>query len=78
MFDAGLALENMVLAAESFGLGTMFIGGMDARKAESILDVPQGYAFVILMVIGHPDEYPDARPRRDTTEIVFEDRFGTV
>jgi nitroreductase len=76
MFDAGLALENMVLAAESYGLGTLFIGGMDAKKAESILGVPQGYACVILMALGHPNEQPDARPRKDVSEIVFRDQFG--
>ena len=76
MFDAGLALENMVLAAESFGLGTLFIGGMDAKKAESILGVPQGYACVILMALGYPDEQPEARPRKEAAEVVFKEKFG--
>jgi nitroreductase len=76
MFDAGLALENMVLAAESFGLGTLFIGGMDARKAETLLDVVPGYACVILMVLGYPDEDPQARPRKEASEVVFKDKFG--
>ena len=76
MFDAGLALENMVLAAESFGLGTLFLGGMDAKKAESLLGVPQGYACVILMVLGYPNEQPDARPRKELTDLVFKNAFG--
>ena len=76
LFDAGLALENMALAARSFGLGTLFIGGMDAKKAGGILGVPPGYAFVILMVLGHPDEQPEARPRKTATEVVFRDKFG--
>ncbi len=76
MFDAGLSLENMVLTAESLGLGTMFIGGMDAKKAESLLSVPPGYACVILMVLGYPDEQPAARPRKEISEIVFKNKFG--
>jgi len=76
MFDAGLALENMVLTAESFGLGTLFIGGMDAKKAESLLGVPQGFCCVILMVLGYPDEKPEARPRKALSEFVFKNRFG--
>jgi nitroreductase len=76
MFDAGLSLENMVLAAESLGLGTMFIGGMDAKKAEALLEVPQGYCCVILMVLGYPDEQPAARPRKEMKEIVFKNKFG--
>ncbi len=77
MFDAGLALENMVLAAEALGLGTMFIGGMNAKNLENILSVPQGYCCVILMPLGYPDEQPEARPRKELSEIVFKDKFGT-
>ena len=77
MFDAALALENMVLTAESLGLATMFIGGMDAKKAESLLGVPPGYVCVILMVLGYPDEQPEARPRKEAAEIVFKNKFGT-
>lgn len=76
MFDAALALENMVLAAKSLGLGTLFIGGMNANKVESLLEIPQGYACVILMVLGYPDEEPEARPRKEVAELVFRDRFG--
>jgi nitroreductase len=75
MFDAGLALENMVLAAESLGLGTLFIGGMDSKKLESLLDVPQGYCCVILMVLGYPDEQPESRPRKEVSQLVFRDKF---
>jgi len=78
MFDVGLALENMALAACSFNLGTLFIGAMDAKKAEIILGVPEGYAFVILMTLGYPDEQPEARPRKAPTQTVFEDRFGNI
>lgn len=76
MFDAGLALENMVLAAESFGLGTLFIGGMDAPKAQALLGVPEGFACVIFMVLGYPDEQPEARPRKELSEFVFKNKFG--
>jgi nitroreductase len=77
MFDAGLALENMLLAAESLGLGTLFLGGMDAKKAESLLWVPQDYACVILMVLGYPDEQPNARPRKELSDLVFRNAFGS-
>jgi nitroreductase len=76
MFDAGLAMENMVLTAQSFGLGTLFVGGMNAEKAEAILGVPEGFAFVILMALGYPDEAPEAKPRKDLSEVVFKEKFG--
>lgn len=76
MFDVALAMENMALAALSFGLGTLFIGRMDAAKAAEILQVPPGYACVVLMCLGHPDEAPAPRPRKALAEIAFADRFG--
>lgn len=76
MFDAALALENLVLAAESLGLGTVYLGGFDAKKAEGVLGVPAGYAVVVIVPLGYPDEQPEARPRKELPEITFRDRFG--
>ncbi|MBN1687423.1 MAG: nitroreductase family protein [Spirochaetales bacterium] len=75
MFDAGLALENMALTATSLGLGTLFIGGMNSKEVEKILKSPQGCTCVILMILGHPDEDPEARPRKETAELVLRDGF---
>ena len=77
MFDAGLALENMVLAAESLGVGSLFIGAMNSKRLETLLEVPQGYTCLILMVLGYPDEKPEERPRKRMDELVFENKFGT-
>jgi nitroreductase len=76
MFDAGVAMENMVLTATSLGLGTVFVGRMDSKKAEGILEVPSGFTCVILMVLGYPDEQPVQRPRKELSEIVFQNKFG--
>jgi len=76
MFDVALAMQNLVLAAHSLGLGTVHIGLFDARKAASVLNVPEGYCVVEMTPLGYPDETPEARPRKELKEIVFRDRFG--
>ena len=76
MFDAALALENMVLEAQELGIGTLYIGAFDAKGAAKVLDVPEGYACVLLLPIGYADEQPEARPRKDISEIVFKNKFG--
>lgn len=76
MFDAGLALENMVLEAQELGIGTLYIGAFDAKKAASVLDVPEGYACVVLLPLGYPDEQPEAKPRKEISEIIFKNKFG--
>ena len=56
MFDAALALENMVLEAQELGIGTLYIGAFDAKKAGSVLGVPEGYSCVVLLPLGYPDD----------------------
>jgi len=77
MFDVALAMQNLVLTAESLGLGTVYIGAFDARKAEEILDVPEGFRVVAVTPLGYPDEQPEARPRKELSEIVFYNQFGS-
>lgn len=76
MFDAGIAMQNMMLAAKSFGLGTCCLGLFDAKKAEKILDVPVGYCMVAMTPLGYPDEKPVPRGRKDMSEILFREKFG--
>ena len=58
--DAGIAVENIAIAAEGIGLGSVIIGcikrAMGGEKQESFasrLDFPQGYAFEIAIAVGH-------------------------
>lgn len=68
--DAGIAVENISLAAESLGLGSLIIGCIkDALTGEkrdyfsAALQFPEGYEFQIAIAVGHkavskePHEY---------------------
>jgi nitroreductase len=76
MYDAGVAMEHLVLAATSFGLGTVHIGLFDAKKAEEVLKIPDGFAIVAMTPLGYFDELPAPRPRKPLREIVFLNNFG--
>jgi nitroreductase len=75
MFDTALAMQNVVLAAHSLGLGTVIVGAFDAKKAAEVLEAPPEYVVVALTPLGYPDENPGARPRKELSEIVFYDYF---
>ena len=77
MFDVALAMQNLVLAAAALGLGTVYLGAFDADKAGAILGLPEGYAVVAMTPIGYPDEFPAGRPRKELSEIVFYEKFGS-
>lgn len=71
--DAGIAVENIALAAEGLGLHNLIIGCIKGamtgeRKAEfnARLGIPEGYVYQVAIAVGHgnavkaPHEY-DAR-----------------
>ena len=76
MFDVALAMQNLVLAAQSLGLGTVHVGLFDAKKAESILEVPEGFCVVEMTPLGYPDQVREPRPRKELSEIVFHDKWS--
>ena len=76
--DAGLLGENMMLAAQSMGLGTCCLGGpvrflnsnTEAKFFLDRLDIPEGYKLNYILAIGYPDEQPDAKPR-DASKVKY-------
>jgi nitroreductase len=75
MFDAALAVENMVLAAHALGLGTVILGTFDATQTEQVLGVPQGYRVVTMFPVGVPAQEAKVPQRKELTEIVFKDKW---
>ncbi len=78
LIDAGLMGENMILAAQSMGLGTCCLGGPvrfvnsapEARPYLDKLDIPEGYEIAYMIAVGYPDETPEAKPR-DMTKVKY-------
>ena len=76
--DAGLLGENMMLAAQSLGLGTCCLGGpvrflVSNEKCKFFLDrldIPTDYRLNYILAIGYPDEQPGAKPR-DASKVKF-------
>ena len=68
--DAGLLGENMMLAAQSLGLGTCCLGGPvrfiktdpEAKFFLERLDIPEDYQLNYIIAIGYPDEQPAQSP----------------
>lgn len=76
MYDAGIAMEHIALAAWNFGLGTVHIGAFDAKKAEDVLGTPAGFTIVAMTPLGYFDDAPKATPRNKIEEITYLDAFG--
>jgi len=74
--DTAAATQNMLLAAQSMGLATCWVGAFNEEEAEKVLKIPEGIRPVAIIPVGHPAEKPMAHSRRPLNEIVHRDTFG--
>ena len=69
--DAGMLGQNIMLAAQSIGLGTCCLGGKTEFFREA-LGIPIDYKINYILAVGYPDETPEAKPR-DSSKVMFID-----
>ncbi len=77
--DAALATERMVVAAESLGLGTCYIGALrnQPHEVRRILNLPDHVFGVFGLCIGWPVEehFPRIKPRLNPDQIWFREQY---
>lgn len=75
--DASLMAENMVVAAESLGMGSCFLGGApyQAKNIIKKYKLPKRVFPLVQLVMGYPAENPPTRPRYPLDFFLFEDRY---
>lgn len=76
MFDVAIAMQNLMLAAASLGLGTVHVGLFDTAKVEKYLEIPDNYCVVEMTPLGYPEYQPKPRPRKELSDIVYFEKFG--
>lgn len=74
--DSGAAIQNLLLAAKSLGLGSCWVGAINERKVEQILNAPKNFRALAIIPIGYPKEKPKPRKRREITEISTYEKFS--
>ena len=77
--DAVLVAENMTIAAECYGLGSVFIGSALAnKKLVETLNLPKGVLPLTLLCVGYSGEQPPTRPRLPQKSILHIDQYREV
>jgi nitroreductase len=77
MQDAALMAENMVIAAESLGMGSCFLGGMPFNSKSLIekFKLPKRVFPMVGLTMGYPAENPPTRPRYPMDFVLFEEKY---
>jgi len=74
--DVMIAVEHMALAATALGYGTCWIGALEEKEVKRLLNIPKKAHVIALLPIGVPDDTPSPRPRKEISEIFFEEEYG--
>jgi nitroreductase len=74
--DAGIAAQNLMLAARAQGLGTVFVGVYDEESLKKMLNVPASIRIVGLIPVGYPaEEKKEGPPRKPLQETCFKETW---
>ena len=73
--DTAIALENMVLAAWSLGVGSCWIGSFNEQKTKELLKIPEDWKVVAFVTFGYPAETPNPRKKKLVDELFGNNKF---
>jgi nitroreductase len=77
--DVALAAQNAVVAAESIGLGTVYIGAMrnDPERVSALLELPQQSFVVFGLCVGYATDQSagEVKPRLPQSMVVHHERY---
>lgn len=78
--DTALMAQNAMVAAESLGLGGVFIGGIRNNIAQvtELLGLPKFVLPLFGFCLGYPESVPDVKPRIPQSMLVHENRYQPV
>lgn len=79
-YDTILAAQNVVVAAESMGLGTLYLASIsaDPRRLIDALKLPK-YTYPVLgLIVGHSDQEPQYKPRLPISVTTAENTYPVI
>lgn len=76
LVDGAAATENLMLAAEYYGLGTCWIAESDNDEIKKMLDLPEDFHIITITPLGYPKMKPKPPKRKDVNDVLFNEKFG--
>ncbi len=65
-FDVGAAVENILLGAVKYGIGSCWMANIKVRKIKTLFEVPDQYQVKHVISLGYPDEESFMEPYEDS------------
>ncbi|MCS6783689.1 MAG: nitroreductase family protein [Candidatus Caldarchaeum sp.] len=80
VLEVGLMVENMVIASEALGYGTLLLdcGIYECERFTELLKLPNGVIPLTILLIGEKDENPPPRPRWPLETVLHVDGYRPI
>lgn len=76
-WDAGAAIENMILTALEEGVGSCWLLSVDRERIREILKIPETHALDSVLALGYPAEQPQTEELVDSVRY-WKDESGRL
>ena len=76
-YDAGAAIENMILAAWEQGIGSCWLLSVERNNIRDVLKIPETHKVDSVLALGYPDEEPLSEIMEDSIEY-WKDSTGRL
>ena len=76
-YDAGAAIENMILAAWEQRIGSCWLLSVERNKIQDVLGVPKTHKIDSVLALGYPDEKPMVEIMEDSIKY-WKDSTGRL
>jgi nitroreductase len=73
--DATIAMDHVVLAAASLGLGTCWVAAFDPAATRDVLGLPDDVEPIAFTPLGYAADAPSQKKRRPLDELIKYDRW---
>lgn len=77
VYDATIAAQSLVVAAESLGLGTVYLGSIlnEPRQVIDCLKLPHLTFPLFAVAVGYPNSQPEQKPRLPLQTVHFNNHY---
>jgi len=74
--NVAAAIQNILLAASYFGIGSCWVGAFDSKELKKFLELPENIMPHAIIPLGYPNEKPNIPKRIDWKEITFSEKYN--
>jgi 5,6-dimethylbenzimidazole synthase len=75
--SVSMAIQNMLLAAQAQGLGSVVFTDIYPDEIKKLLEVPDPLRVICILPVGYPSEVRDPGYRREVDEFTHTERFAS-